>query len=156
VSIAAEVGVERDGVTGLPGRTAVRDRLTRLLAAGKRPALYLIAVEGYDRLTTIDPAGARDALRQAARRLDRLVRSSDLLAVDGPDTFALVGTDVAPSVAGALMERIEGAMALPVEVDGSTVSMQVRIGLAFSLDDSDADDLVARATADLARLRGQG
>lgn len=145
--------MDRDGATGLPGRTAVRERLDSLLGAGKRPAVYLIAVEGYDRLVTIDPHGTAAALRKAAGRLDRLVRSTDLLASDGADTFVLVGSDVAPSVAGALMERIEGALALPVELDGSVVSLQVRIGLALAEDHSDADDLLTRAATDLARRR---
>lgn len=145
--------MERDGITGLPGRTAVRERLRSLLSSGRRPAVYLIGVEGYERLVDLDPDGTAAALRKAAGRLDRLVRSTDLLASDGPDTFVLVGSDVAPSAAGALMERIEGAVALPVELDGEVVSLRVAIGVALTGDDADADGLLARAADELARRR---
>lgn len=148
--------MDRDGVTGLPGMSQVRGRIEELLAAGRTLAVYLVSVEGYDRLLASDADGAHHVLRQVARRLDRLVRGSDLLAVEGPGRFVLVATDVAPAVAGALVERVEGAAALPVEFDGATVSLQVRVGLALASEGGGAGDLLHRAADDLERVRRRG
>lgn len=147
------MGVDADGVNGLPGPTDVADRLDALLARGQRPAVYLVSVDGYDTLVSEDPEGARAAMREAARRLDRLVRSSDVLGAVAPGTFVLVGAGVTPDAAGALVERIEGAAALPVEVGGQPVSLKVDIGLAFAASGSSADELLGRASADLDRVR---
>ncbi len=137
----------------LPDGPATTARVDELLAAGKRPALYLVAVDGHDQLAARDEEGTRAAMDEVVRRLDRLVRSSDVLGLLRPGTFVLVGGGVDPSVAGALVERIQGAVALPVDLDGEPVSLRVDIGLAFAEDGCTGGQLLERATADLQRIR---
>jgi GGDEF domain-containing protein len=145
--------VEGDGAMELPDRDAVLDRLGAVLAQGQRPAVYVVAVDGYEALEARDPTGARNAMQSAAARLDRLVRSSDVLGSIGPGTFVLVGSNVEPSVAGALVERVEGALALPVDVGGEPLSLKVDVGVAFATSASTAAELLDRADADLHRSR---
>ena len=142
-----------DGASGLPDRTAVTERLDAMLATGLRPAVYVVAVDGYQELAERDPGGTSAAMDETTRRLDRLVRSSDVLGTSAPGTFLLIGSGVEPSAAGALVERIQGAAALPVDVAGEPVSLRVDIGLAFAMADSSAEALLSRAEDDLRRSR---
>mgnify|MGYP003458479824 CR=1 FL=1 len=77
----------------LPDRTAVLGHVADLMARHRatsehgratdgRPALLVVHVEGYPALCARDPLGGEAAMRDVARRLDRLVRSGDLL-IDG-------------------------------------------------------------------------
>jgi GGDEF domain-containing protein len=161
----------------LPDRTAVlghvADRLERHRAASSRsgsashgrasdarPALCVILVEGYPALAARDPLGASAAMHEVARRLDRLVRSGDLLGRLAPDRL-VVAVDISPAVAGALVERVRGAVAMPVEVDGDLLSLVAVIGLAI-VDDTpdgapiDPAGLLGRAEKDLALQLGGG
>jgi GGDEF domain-containing protein len=142
-----------DGAGGLPDRTALAEQLGQMLSTGLRPAVYVVAVDGFDELARRDPAGADAAMAETARRLDRLVRRSDVLGSPQPGTFVLIGSGVEPSVAGALVERIQGAAALPVDLAGEPVSLRVDIGLAFAMGDSTAASLLERAEDDLRRSR---
>lgn len=142
-----------EAVDGLPDRAEVINRVDAMLADGHRPAVYLVAVDGYDDLVERDRRGTAQAMQETFRRLDRLVRNSDVLGRSGPGTFILVGSGVEPSVAGALVERIQGAAALPVEVAGEPVSLRVDIGLAFATAANSATELLNRAEADLVRSR---
>ena len=137
----------------LPDREVVAARVDAMLAEGRRPAVFVVAVDGYHVLAARDGDGTRAAMDEAARRLDRLVRSSDVLGTVEPGTFVLVGSGVEPAVAGALVERIQGAVALPVDVGGEPVSLRVDIGLAFADGPTSAGDLLARADDDLQRVR---
>ena len=148
-------GVELDEVTGLPSLPSMIARLDALLAEGRRPAVYVLAVDGYDVLAARDPEGARESMREAAQRLDRLVRSSDVLGTVQPGTFILVGAGIEPAVAGSLVERIQGALAFPMDVGGESLSLRVDIGVAFSTAGSVSRDLVESAGADLRRSRPQ-
>lgn len=149
----------RDPATGLPGRDHVVARLESLIDEGHLPAVFVAAVEDFPSLEQMDPDGSREAMRQVSGRLDRLVRASDVLGSVAPGVFVLVGADVAPEVAGALVERIEGAVALPVEVGGQPLSLAAGIGVSFADASSTAAaavvavDLLARAEADLDRRR---
>lgn len=159
----------------LPERTAVLGHVAGLLerhraasrgrsasspgrATDARPALCVILVEGYPALAARDPLGASAAMHEVARRLDRLVRSGDLLGRLAPDRL-VVAVDISPAVVGALVERVRGAVAMPVEVDGDLLSLVAVIGLAI-VDDTpdrppiDPSDLLGRAEADLALQLG--
>ena len=150
---AGDEPVGDGAVGGLPDRAEVTTRLDDLLADGHRPAVFLVSVDGYDDLVVRDADGAAAAVRETARRLDRLVRNSDVLGTSGPGTFILVGSGVEPSVAGSLVERIQGVAALPVDVAGEPVSLRVDIGLAFATTDCSGAALLDRAGQDLVRSR---
>jgi GGDEF domain-containing protein len=155
----------------LPDRTAVLGHVAGLLerhrsvtprgrATDARPALCVVQVEGYPALAERDAAGASSAMDEVARRLDRLVRSGDVLGRLAPDRL-VVAADISPAVVGALVERIRGAVAMPVEVAGDLLSLVAVIGLAI-VDDTperapaDPSDLLGRAESDLSLQLGGG
>lgn len=141
-----------------PGRAEAVARVAELLAGGRAPAVYLVEVDRFDDLHASDPDGALEAMEDIAQRLDRILRSSDLLASDGPGRFVLVGAEVVPEVAGSLLERVEGATALPVDVAGQVLSLRVAVGVGLARPDASppesAEALVERAEMDLRRRLG--
>jgi GGDEF domain-containing protein len=155
----------------LPDRSAVLGHVAELMARHRssseharvtdgRPALLVIHIEGHAALCARDPLGSEAAMREVARRLDRLVRSGDLLGRLAPDML-VVAVDISPAVAGALVERVRGAVAMPVEVAGELISLVATIGLALADDartgtPADAELLLGRAEADAALQQGGG
>ena len=154
----------------LPGRTVIVDRLDQMIEATKAaldaapawpdppesapryPALYLVGVQDHDELRSIDAEGCAEAMDEVSRRLDRLVRGSDVLGYTAPGTFALAAGSVTPTSAGALVERIEGAAALPLEIGGEVVSLRALVALAFAEGGASGEQLMSDAERELERL----
>lgn len=117
------------------------------------PALYLVGIQDHEDLRSIDAAGCDQAMREVSRRLDRLVRGSDVLGYTAAGTFALAAGSVTPESAGALVERIEGAAALPVAIGDDVVSLHAVVALAFAGGDVSGERLMQDAERDLERLQ---
>lgn len=124
-------------------------------SADARPAVCVVAIDEMASLVREDPDGAGAAVAEIVRRLDRLVRSADLIARIGEGEMALATTSLSPAVAGSLMERVSGAVAMPLEVGGRTVALGATIGIAFAGPQDDASSILAAAEADVERRRSQ-
>ena len=118
----------------------------------KLPTLYLVAIDGSGELRALDPAGFAAAMQEVSRRLDRLVRSSDVLGNTADGTFALVAASVASSSAGALVERVAGAVAMPLQIDGNDVSLRALVAMAFASNGSTAESVMTAAEFELDAL----
>ena len=118
----------------------------------KLPILYLVAIDGYDDIRGIDPVGCGAAMDEVSRRLDRLVRSSDVLGCTADGTFALVASSVASAAAGALVERVAGAVAMPVQIAGEDVSLRALVALAVAEGGSSAESVMSSAEVELRML----
>lgn len=159
---------------GLPDRNEVAGHLDRMLerwnassAASmsnseirerfkpepKPPAVYSIGLLGHDELYSMDAAGTDQALVEIKRRLDRLVRADDILGQVSDGQFLLAASAVAPSTAGVIMERVTGAVAMPLEIGGQPVSLAVEIGLAFAFDGASSESMIAAAEKDRQRRK---
>lgn len=131
--------------TGAPGETAEVARVT----------VCAIAIDGHDELVALDPEGTTAAMIELGRRLDRLVRSDDVLGRLSLDRFVLVAASLAPIHAGGLLERIGGAVAMPIELDGQPISIGVTVGVAFADRRHDAAGLLSEAERDVERIRSR-
>lgn len=118
----------------------------------KPPAVYSIGIIDYAGLCDIDTTGAATLVDEAKRRLDRLIRSGDALGFVDPDTFLLATGEMEPATAGAVMDRIRGALAMPLEIGGGPVSLSVAIGVAFAFDDEHAEEMIEQAERDMHRV----
>ncbi|HTO01992.1 MAG TPA: diguanylate cyclase [Microthrixaceae bacterium] len=116
----------------------------------KPPAVYCIGLLGHGELSSLDAEGMERALVEITRRLDRLVRADDVLGKASPDQFLLATAAVAPSTAGVIMERVTGAVAMPLDIGGQPVSLSVGIGLAFAFDGASSEAMIAAAEKDMA------
>ncbi len=153
----------------LPGRAVIVDRLDQMIGtttaaldavpswpdppetSPRFPALYLVGIQDHEQLRSIDADGCAEAMHEVSRRLDRLVRGSDVLGYTAPGTFALAAGSVSPESAGALVERIEGAAALPIELGGDVVSLRAFVALAFAESGSSGEQLMRDAERELDR-----
>lgn len=133
-----------DDLTGLPNRMYLREHLAGQLAAGQRPGVLCLDLDGFkpvnDRLG--HAAGDR-VLTEIGRRLAELAASHGLFAArPGGDEFVLIVPD------GVAMspEAVRTIIAAPIAVDAETVRIGASLGLASAQGREDTvDALLARA-----------
>jgi GGDEF domain-containing protein len=162
------IGVGREHDMGLPGRDELCRRFDELIeraraadpaalshgrAEDARPAVCVVAIDEVAELLRRDPDGAHAAIDEVARRLDHVVRSGDVIGQLGEGELALATAALAPQVAGSVLERLTGAFAMPLDIDGSTLSLGVTVAVAFAGPADDAARVVARAEAEIVHRR---
>jgi diguanylate cyclase (GGDEF)-like protein len=121
-----------DAVTGLPNRSLLLERLGRALGEGPAPdSILLVGVLDLDRFKMVNQSlgqGLGDGLlRDVARRIQRVLRQSDLLARLGGDSFGLVlagfkRREDTLSAARKVLEALQApftAREQPVHLEGS-------------------------------------
>jgi diguanylate cyclase (GGDEF)-like protein/PAS domain S-box-containing protein len=143
---------KHDVLTGLPNRAALYERVEQALARrkrnGQRVALLYLDLDRFKPVNDELGHQVGDAVLEIlADRMHELVRETDVTARMGGDEFAVLveGYDD-----HALLERVAGrlitAVNEPIEIEGTTVSVGVSIGIATA-DDSvtSPEELIARA-----------
>lgn len=123
-----------DPLTGLPNRTLLYDRLRQALARRAAGPLAVLFLDLDDFKEVNDTLGhdAGDALlREVAARLSAVVREGDTLARWGGDEFVLLTELAHPADAGAVAEKLLGALERPFRVCGR--ERRVRSSLGVSL-----------------------
>jgi diguanylate cyclase (GGDEF)-like protein len=137
----------RDTVTDLGNRTLFMERLhqtarraSRENVKGTRQSTYLYAVlylnlDAFAGVNTdIGFEGGNLALREVGRRLEECVRGVDTVARFQGDEFLILLDDMNDvSDPTRVAQRIEQALARPVEVDGQEVRMSAAIGIALNV-----------------------
>ncbi|HVW17104.1 MAG TPA: sensor domain-containing phosphodiesterase [Solirubrobacteraceae bacterium] len=128
---------EHDGLTGLPNRRSLLERLDRALASarGSDRTVAVLFVD-LDRFKAINDTYGHEAgdqvLRTVAARLDAQIRPGDTVARLGGDEFVVVceqvtAADDALDVAG----RLRSAVAEPIALATQTVSVTACVGIAL-------------------------
>ncbi len=148
-----------DGLTGLPNRSVLEDRLAVLtsdLLTGRHVALVLVDVVGLAAIN--ESLGHRLGDRfvvEVAHRLTRSVVGAEVVARIGSSDFAVL-TRPADTQAET-MERarsVSEALDAPVDVDGHLVPVEARLGVAIAPGHgSDPRALVHAAETALLRAR---
>ena len=152
-----------DGLTQLPNRQLLRDRLDRALAQGARNgtpvALMVLDLDGFkdinDRLGHL--AGDR-VLELTAQRLSACIRETDTVARLGGDEFVVLLPD-AGSIAAVdkLAAKLLAAIGKPFAIGDREESVGVSIGLAlYPLDGATPDSLLGAADAAMYRAKRAG
>ncbi|WP_432544011.1 bifunctional diguanylate cyclase/phosphodiesterase [Kineococcus sp. SYSU DK002] len=154
-----------DGLTGLPNRTLLHDRLEHALAAAGRSGtgvgVLFCDLDGFKAVNDSAGHGAGDdLLRTVAARFGACLRPGDTLARLGGDEFAVVCPDVTSTAdLQVIAERLLGALHEPVSVAAGTFVVGVSVGTHLvTADDAarggDGRDPRARAEQALARADG--
>jgi len=152
-----------DTLTGLPNRAALHEGMRAAIARAQREQrqLALLMID-LDRFKPINDRHGHQVgdrvLREAAQRLGRLLRGSELHARYGGDEFVALIDDHGDASAGhRVAERLMSGMAEVIQVDALTLQIGASVGIArFPADADDADELLRRADLALYRAKQGG
>jgi diguanylate cyclase (GGDEF)-like protein len=131
-----------DGLTGLPNRALLGDRLELAFAAARRDGTGLIVLamdlDHFKEVNdTLGHAAGDEVLRVVASRLRACLRSTDTLARTGGDEFVLVAPGLdGPEALAAFAARLLGAMEEPVSVGVAHRLIGLSIGASIMVHES--------------------
>lgn len=139
-----------DGLTGLPNRILVVDRLRMALTRSRRnrtsPAIIFIDLDGFKSVNDTYGHSTGDlVLKEVADRLSSVVREGDTCGRWGGDEFVLLIDLSDPSPINGLIVRTQAAFAEPLRVDGHSIAIRLSMGVVVSQPGDSVDDLVRRA-----------
>jgi diguanylate cyclase (GGDEF)-like protein len=149
-----------DGLTGLPNRRAIFERLELALsrtAEGSKVAALFIDLDGLKMLNdTLGHDRADDMLREIGERLHPALREDDFVGRFGGDEFVAIAEGVADAEqAAALATRLLEATSAPLRgLDGTTVTAS--IGIALVDGDVDTGEAIRRADTAMYRAKQSG
>jgi PAS domain S-box-containing protein len=171
-----------DGLTNLPNRTLLLDRLQRAITISRRHADFKFAVlfidiDGFRVFNdSLGHEAGDDLLIRIAQRIAAGVRDADTLSrprtvknnepVSGDSTLARPGGDEFvvlaeelhhPSDAVRVADRIQKRLAMAFDIKGQEVVISASIGIAFSSSDrTSAADMVRDAEIAMYRAKHAG
>jgi len=150
-----------DDLTGLANRALFRDVLERRIqavhAGSRELALLYLDLDRFKVINDSLGHAEGDALLQAAaERLRSCVRSDDLLARLGGDEFTIVAPDIDTHGALALAERVRAAFDPEFQIAGLRSTVTVSVGVAMSVPEVTALDLMRYADAALYEAKAAG
>ncbi|OAE13603.1 diguanylate cyclase [Pseudomonas simiae] len=152
-----------DPLTALTNRSLFNDGLASALQAAQRHtttfALLFLDVNDFKGINDVHGHAVGDrVLCVIARRLERCVRESDLVARMGGDEFTVLLTDIQSQEAVcAKVAQIIAVMAEPLGAEFDGVKMpSCSVGVAFyPANGEDADTLLSHADSDMYRIKRQ-
>ena len=151
---AARTAYATDLATGLPHLAQLVEHMTQLLALRERePApmvLLVLRVQGFDAAAEKLGVEAGNVLRRkVAVRLRGGLRSSDVVAAIGPDSFGvLLGRLESKSDGERVAAKLVKALQQPLLVAGQPCAVGASVGLAiYPEHGKDVDSLLKRASA---------
>lgn len=154
-----------DALTGLPNRLWFMERLRHALEVYRRQpttAQFAVLYLDFDGFKAINDSLGHNAgdqfLMVVAERLQACLRATDTAARLGGDEFVVLAENVDSSAGvGHVADRLQQALAAPVEVSGQRVFASVSIGVVLSVPEYDRpEDLLRDADIALYRAKAAG
>ncbi|MCL4819687.1 MAG: EAL domain-containing protein [Vicinamibacteria bacterium] len=154
---------QHDGLTQLPNRELLLDRLGVALVQCRRRAVGLALVfVDLDNFKVINDSLGHSAgdsvLRTVARRLRSAVREADTVARLGGDEFVVLLTGI-ESTQDVLrvVSQLQATLRRPLDVDGRELSAHASVGVAlYPQDGTDAETLLRHADTAMYRAKELG
>ena len=151
-----------DLITNLPNRTLLNDRISYACERAKRDpmgnfAVFVISLDGFDLLSdSLGPESAQDILRNVSKRLARVTRTADTLAMLDGSTFAILAHSMADSADSMrIVQRIQSAFDDKLTIGNRDLHIGCNIGIAFG-DDDPAGEIGVLQHAESAARRAAG
>jgi diguanylate cyclase (GGDEF)-like protein/PAS domain S-box-containing protein len=147
-----------DGLTGLPNRSLLVNRLEQLLARGSAAAVLYIDVDNFGDVNDSLGHATGDELITliGARFVDEIAQSPATLARVGGDHFVLLCDDVGDAITAlAYAERLRDSLVLPFALGGQDIVVSVSIGVSLSPGDATSLMRDAGIAAQQAKLHGR-
>ena len=141
-----------DGLTGLPNRTLLMERLGQLIAKSRREtrqiALMFLDLDGFKKVNdTLGHAIGDEVLKTVATRLSGLLRNSDTVARLGGDEFVvLLDNPESSEVVAQIGARVISVVNEPMHFDDAEAHVGTSIGIAVFKDSTcSPESLLKRA-----------
>jgi diguanylate cyclase (GGDEF)-like protein len=154
---------EHDGLTGLPARNVLLQRLELALDEIKRQAnslaLLMVDVDNFKNINdTMGHAMGDQVLIQIGTRLQESLRSTDTIARMGGDEFTVLLTGLnGPEEAQRLASHVVSKISEPMVLQGVRVEVSVSVGVATCPESgSDVKTLLKNSDAALYQAKARG
>jgi diguanylate cyclase (GGDEF)-like protein len=136
-----------DALTGVRTRQSMLRELDAQIARRNDTSVVVLSLASFaDVNENLGPRIGDQALVEVGARLASAARASDTVARLGGDEFAVVLPELAPGHALGMASALQKALAEPVVIEGHTVPVRSRAGLAMVGNSGlTASELVARA-----------
>jgi diguanylate cyclase (GGDEF)-like protein len=151
-----------DGLTRLPNRVLLEDRLTQAIENARRNkrrfAVMFVDLDGFKGINDAygHQVGDRLLLQLSSNLLESL-RPEDTVARLGGDEFVVLATIDVPEDAATIADKVMRLARLPLEVDRAEVAVSASIGVAIYPEDGRrAQDLLANADAAMYAVKERG
>jgi diguanylate cyclase (GGDEF)-like protein len=153
-----------DGLTGLPNRQLLVDRLNHSIEVmqrrgGNAPVVMFLDLNRFKLVNdTFGHQTGDELLKQVAVRLRAVLRGTDTLSRFGGDEFVILCEDVGDRETAAIItERVRGAFEEPFDLAGELLSVSVSIGVATVDDDmTSIEALLSEADAAMYFAKANG
>jgi diguanylate cyclase (GGDEF)-like protein len=151
-----------DGLTGLPNRASLRERVAEALARARRGGICCLHYLDLDNFKSVNDAHGHAIgdllLKHVVARLGACLRDTDTLARLGGDEFVVLQDDIEkPEQGGSLARRLVEAMAQPFDLDGRQAYLGASIGVSvYPNDGRDVDILLKNAHMAMYRSKADG
>ena len=150
-----------DGLTGLPNRALLLDRLGHALDRARRDdsAVAVLAVD-VDNFKVINDSLGHEAGNQLlvdmAGRIQTAVRKADTVARFGGDEFVVLCEQAGEEGAVQLAERIAAEARRPLVTDGQELMVTTSIGIAVAAQGRTPESVLRDADAAMYRAKERG
>lgn len=157
-----------DGLTGLPNRRLLKDRLHRDINRARRNGLFGAVLHvDLDRLKTVNDSLGHVAgdllLQETAKRMVGSLRGEDSVARASADEFMIVLAECgnqwedAANTAQTVAELVQERIAQPYLIDGTEIHVSASIGIAlFPTTEYSVDAVLRRAETAKHRAKAHG
>jgi len=152
-----------DGLTSLPNRSLLVDRIHQaLLLARRNNHMVAVIFVDLDNLKSINDSLGHDfgdeILRTTAERLTGCVRASDTVARQGGDEFVIIISEsAAEDFVAPIAGKIREAISRPVMLKGHEITVTCSIGISiFPKDGDDVQTLIKNADVAMYRAKEIG
>ena len=152
-----------DVLTGLPNRVLFRDRLGLAMVqskrSGRKVATMFVDLDRFKYANdTFGHLKGDELLKQAAQRLQQVIRETDTLARVGGDEFTILLSDIhSKEEAAVVAAKLVAVVADPFTISGCDVFLTASIGIALYPDDGeDSETLLRRADIAMYHVKAQG
>jgi len=149
-----------DGLTGLPNRILLQERLALALARAQRQGslvgILFLDLDRFKRINdSLGHSHGDEVLRVTAQRLTAICRSTDFVVRWGGDEFVVVMEDVTSQEAvAAAAGKLVTALGEDIEVKGVRLASSCSVGIALAPHDgTEIDDLLAKADTAMYRAK---
>jgi diguanylate cyclase (GGDEF)-like protein/PAS domain S-box-containing protein len=152
-----------DQLTGLLGRALLRDKtveaVERARRYGTKVAVFMIDLDQFKRINdSLGHSSGDHILIETANRLQRSVRSTDVVARVGGDEFVVVMPDITSlSDVEHCAANLVARLAPEIDVDGQLVNVTASVGVCIYPDfAADAKHLLKRADSAMYAAKDNG